>query len=198
LRAKPSNTCCKQAQAAGVRLIEADIGGAACQPPQKTDELIQPAAGNRQRKERGITMFRINSFKTNKTMIWLLSSAVSLTLAASLPIWGLARDAKQDHSGHAMGQEMKAPQTAREHREHAEQYQKKAAEYRKEAEAHRKMLADYSKTVARNPKDTNENAYVKKMRRHCQKYSNAAEALAQEADEMAKFHTMRAKETEGK
>lgn len=95
-------------------------------------------------------------------------------------------------------QELKAPHTAQEHREHAEQYQKKAAEYRKEAEAHRKMLADYSKTVARNPKDPNENAYIKKMRLHCEKYSKAAEALALEADEMAKFHTMRAKEVEGK
>jgi hypothetical protein len=93
---------------------------------------------------------------------------------------------------------MKAPQTTQEHRERAEQYQKKAAEYRKEAEAHKKMLADYSKTVARNPKDTGENAYIKKMRLHCEKYIKAAEALAQEADEMAKYHTMRAKEMEGK
>ena len=38
------------------------------------------------------------------------------------------------------------------------------------------MLADYSKTVARNLKDTGENAYIKKMRLHCEKYINAAEA----------------------
>jgi len=138
------------------------------------------------------------SFKTNTTTMRLLISAVALMLTAGLSIWGMAQEAKQDHSGHAMGQEMKAPHTAQEHREHAEQYQKKAAEYRKEAEAHRKMLAEYSKTVAKNPKDTVENAYIKKMRLHCQKYSKAAEALAQEADEMAKFHTMRAKEVEGK
>lgn len=137
------------------------------------------------------------SLKTNTTTMGLLISAVTLMLTAGLS-WGMAQEAKQDHSGHAMGQEMKAPHTAQEHREHAEQYQKKAAEYRKEAEAHRKMLADYSKTVARNPKDTNENAYIRKMRLHCQKYSKAAEAFALEADEMAKFHTMRAKEVEGK
>ncbi|MBL8208882.1 MAG: hypothetical protein JNM09_31985, partial [Blastocatellia bacterium] len=53
-------------------------------------------------------------------------------------------------------------------------------------------------TVAKNPKDSTENPYIKKMRLHCEKYSKAAEALAQEADEMAKFHTMRAKEMEGK
>jgi hypothetical protein len=102
----------------------------------------------------------------------------------------------QDQHNHS--QEMKAPQTAQEHGARAEHYQKQAEEYRKEAEAHRKMLADYSKTVARNPKDTIESRYIKKMRIHCQKFSKAAEALALEAEEMAKFHTLRAKEVEGK
>jgi uncharacterized protein HemX len=136
------------------------------------------------------------SLKTNTTTRRLLLSLVALTLTAGLSIWGMAQEAKHDHSAHA--QEMKAPQTAQEHRERAEQYQKKAAEYRKEVEAHKKMLADYGKTVARNPKDTGENAYIKKMRLHCEKYIKAAESLAQEADEMAKYHTMRAKELEGK
>jgi len=136
------------------------------------------------------------SLKTNTTTMRLLISVVALILIAGLSILGMAQDAKQDHSAHV--QEMKAPQTAQEHRERAEQYQKKAAEYRKEAEAHKKMLADYSKTVAKNPKDTGENAYIRKMRLHCEKYINAAEALAQESDEMAKYHTMRAKEMEGK
>ena len=127
-----------------------------------------------------------------------LAAGALLMLAASFSTSALAQDAKQDHSGHVMGQDMNMPHTAQEHREHAEQYQKKAAEYRKEAEVHRKMLTDYSKTVARNPKDTGESGYIRKMRLHCQKYSRAAEALAQEAEEMAKFHTMRAKEVEGK
>jgi uncharacterized protein HemX len=136
------------------------------------------------------------SLKTNTAAMRLLIGVVALMLTAGLSIWGIAQNAKPDHS--AQAQEMKVPQTAQEHRERAEQYQKKAAEYRKDAEAHKKMLADYSKTVATNPKDTLENAYIKKMRLHCEKYSKAAEALAQEADEMAKFHTMRAKELEGK
>jgi hypothetical protein len=136
------------------------------------------------------------SITSNTKTMRLLIGVVALMLTAGLSIWGAAQDAKQDHSAHA--QEIKAPQTAQEHRERAEQYRKKAAEYRKEAEAHKKMLADYSKTVAKNPKDTGENAYIKKMRLHCEKYSNAAEALAQEAEEMAKYHTMRAKEMEGK
>ena len=135
---------------------------------------------------------------TMATTIKTLVAGVLLMLAASLSITALARDAKQDHSGHVMGQNMKMPHTAQEHREHAEHYQRKAAEYRKESEAHKKMLVDYSKTVARNPKDTGESGYIRKMRLHCQKYSKAADSLAQEAKEMAKFHTMRAKEVEGK
>jgi hypothetical protein len=144
-------------------------------------------------------MNTINKQITHKRMaaaIRTLTAGALLALVTALPVPSLAQDAKHDHSMQV--QEMKAPQTAQEHRERAEQYQKKAAEYRKEAEAHRKMLADYSKTVARNPKDTAENAYIKKMRLHCEKYIKAAEALAQEADEMAKYHTMRAKEMEGK
>ena len=131
--------------------------------------------------------------------IYRITLGLTLLLAiGALNFHAVAKDTKQDHSGHAMGQDMKMPQTAQEHRDHAEHYQKKAAEYRKEAEAHRKMQADYSKTVARNPKDTGENPYIKKMRLHCERYSKAADALAQEAEEMAKFHTMRAKEMEGK
>jgi hypothetical protein len=130
------------------------------------------------------------------TTFAILSAVALLAFVMGLPALALAQDDKHDHSMHA--QELKVPQSAQEHREHAEQYQKKAAEYRKEAEVHRKMLAEYSKTVAKNPKDSTENAYIKKMRLHCEKYSRAAEALAQEADEMAKYHTMRAKEMEGK
>lgn len=140
-------------------------------------------------------MFRIDSFKTNATTMRFLTGAFALMLIASFSIFGMAQDTKHDH---AMGQEMKAPQTAQEHRERAAEYEKKAAAYRQEAASHRKMLTEYSKTVAQNPKTTIENAYIKKMRLHCEKYSKAAEALAQEADEMAKFHTMRAKEMEGK
>ncbi len=144
------------------------------------------------------TKIRQKTLNTMTATVKFLSAVALLAFVMALPTSMLGKDTKQDHSGHAMGQEMKAPHTAQEHREHAERYQKKAAEYRKEAEAHRKMLADYSKTVAKLPKDTGESGYIKKMRLHCQKYSKAAEALALEADEMAKFHTMRAKEMEGK
>jgi len=143
------------------------------------------------------TMLETISKRNNRTT-WLLGSALALLLAIAVPVFSRAEVAAQDHSGHASGQEMKVPQTAKDHYELAERYQKKAAEYREEIEAHKKMLAEYSKGVAKNPKDTGENPYIKKMRLHCEKYIGAAENLEREAAEMAKFHTFRAKELEGK
>jgi hypothetical protein len=135
----------------------------------------------------------MNNIIAKTTRIVVAAAALILAVMAFNP-----PASAQDHAGPQSGQEMKAPQTAPEHRERAEYYKKKAAEYRAEAESHKKMQADYNKGVAKNPKDTGENPYVKKMRLHCEKYINAAENLAREADEMAKFHEMRAKEVEGK
>jgi hypothetical protein len=132
------------------------------------------------------------------TITWLLASAMTLMLSLAIPILSRGEGAPQDHSSHAVGQEIKIPQTAKDHYELAERYQKKAAEYRQEIEMHKKMLADYSNGVVKNPKDTSENPYIKKMRLHCEKYINAVENMEQEAAEMAKFHTLRAKELEGK
>ncbi|MBL8202691.1 MAG: hypothetical protein JNM09_00575 [Blastocatellia bacterium] len=139
-------------------------------------------------------MFENNQHKNSPATIWLAISALSLLLALAAPSYG--QEAKQDHATHS--QEMKIPQTAKDHYELAERYQKKAAEYRQEIEMHKKMLADFSKRVARNPKDTGENPYIRKMRLHCEKYIKATTSAAQEAEEMAKFHTFRARELEGK
>lgn len=138
-----------------------------------------------------------NTMKTsNRVTGGLLAAAILLMLTVAVSVPGAA--VRQDHSGQAAMQEMKIPQTAQDHRQHAEHYQKKAMEYRADVAAHKKMLAEYSKRVAQSPKSTTENPYIKKMRLHCEKYIRAAEALALEAEEMAKFHTFRAKELEGK
>jgi len=103
----------------------------------------------------------------------------------------------QNPCDHSSGKEMKVPQTPQEHRGRAEYYKEKATEYRMEAESHRQMLKDYSKSVAKVPKETTEDPYIKKMRLHCEKYIKAAENLARESEEMARYHEMRAKEMEG-
>jgi hypothetical protein len=143
-------------------------------------------------------MLEINGQRNSKTTTWLIVSALSLLLAFAAPIMSRAQESKQDHSGHAQEQEVKIPQTVQDHLDLAEHYRKNAAEYRQEIEIHKKMLAEYSKGVARNPKDTVENPYIRKMRLHCEKYIGVAEGLAREADEVAKFHTFRARELEGK
>lgn len=132
------------------------------------------------------------------TFIRLFAANALLVLATAVTSSALTWNSMPSQAGNVAGQEVKVPQTAEEHRARAEHYRRKAAEYREEVTAHKKMLADYSKHVARNPKDPIENAYIRKMRLHCGKYIEAAETLALEAEEMAKYHAQRAKELEGK
>jgi hypothetical protein len=143
-------------------------------------------------------MLEINGQRSSKTTTWLVISALGLLLAFAAPIMSRAQESKEAHSAHASGQEMKIPQTVQDHLNLAEGYRKRAGEYRQEIEAHKKMLANYSKRVARNPKDTGENPYIKKMRLHCEKNIGDAENFARDAGEMAKYHTFRARELEGK
>jgi hypothetical protein len=123
------------------------------------------------------TAITINRIRTR-----LLLSAIALLLAIAVPV---------------SAQEMKVPETAKDHREMAEHYQKVAAQTREDIEMHKKMLADFNQATVKTPK-TGENPYSKKMRLHCDKYIKASEALAAEADASAKFHDLRAKELEGK
>lgn len=120
--------------------------------------------------------------KINGTRTRLLLAAVTLLIAMAVPVFA---------------QEMKIPETAKDHHEMAEHYQKVAAQTREEIEMHKKMLADFNQAAVKNPK-TGENPYSKKMRLHCGKYIKASEALAAEADASATFHNFRAKELEGK
>ena len=120
----------------------------------------------------------------------LLVAAMTLLLAITVPVVAQAAQADSTYK-------MKVPESAKDHSEMAEHYQKVAAETREDIEMHKKMLADFLKSVASNPK-AGENPYAKKMRLHCERYIKAAEGLAAEADASAKFHTLRAKEVEGK
>ena len=129
--------------------------------------------------------------KVNGTINRLMLATITLLLAMTVPV--VAQGPEQGDSTHAM----KAPETAQNHIEMAIHYQKIEAQTRQEIEMHKKMLADFNQTVAQYPK-AGENPYSKNMRLHCEKYDKAAEVLAAEAAESAKFHTLRAKELEGK
>jgi hypothetical protein len=113
---------------------------------------------------------------------------LSLSLVAGT---GLATEAP------AHAQEAKAPVTAADHLQMAKMYQDKAASYRKDAEFHRKMIEEYKSQAASSPK-TGPNPWFTKMQKHCQMLIKDAEKLATDAEKSAEFHTLRAKEVEGK
>jgi len=131
--------------------------------------------------------------KHTKVINGLLLGAMVALAAIALSIGSPRATAQTDSNRTA-----KVPQTAQEHYALADRYQKEATELRGEIEQHNQMLAEYSKDVAKNPKATGENSYIKNMRLHCEKYVKAAENLMAEDTELAKFHTLRAKELEGK
>ena len=132
--------------------------------------------------------------RNNRTTSRVLLGAMALLLAIAVPAF--TRGAQQGQPSHEMKM-MKVPETATDHQEMAEHYQKQAAELRMDIGMHKQMLADFNKGVAAHPK-AGENPYSKSMRLHCEKYIKAAELLEQEAVDSAKFHDLRAKELKGK
>lgn len=94
-------------------------------------------------------------------------------------------------------QDAKVPVTAEDHLALSKSYAEKAAAYRAEAEYHRKMAEAYKKSVATSPKAP-PNPWVVKMEKHCQAIARDAEKLASDAQKAADYHTLRAKELQGK
>ena len=93
--------------------------------------------------------------------------------------------------------DVNVPQTTADHMALAKQYAEKATAYRAEAEHHRKMSAAYAKSVATSPKNPS-NPWAVKMQKHCMALVKDAEKLAADAQKAADYHTLRAKELEGK
>ena len=92
----------------------------------------------------------------------------------------------------------KVPQTVADHLALAKSYQEKAAAYRREAAYHRAMAEEYRKSVPAPPKIRGENPWAKKMEAHCLTIAADAERMAKDADTAAQFHTLRARELQGK
>jgi hypothetical protein len=96
----------------------------------------------------------------------------------------------------AAAQEVTLPATAAEHEATAKKYREEAASYRKNAAEHKKMADAYAKEHAK-PK-TGSNPYIVKMQKHCAALVADYEKLATDAEKMAEYHTLRAKEEAGK
>ena len=109
-------------------------------------------------------------------------SAIALTLAVS--VCAVAQP--------------KAPESAADHLALAKSYQEKATAYRKEAAEHKAMAEAYKKSVPPPPKSGGENPFAKKMEAHCRAIAADAEKLAADDEKAAEYHTLRAKELQGK
>ena len=99
--------------------------------------------------------------------------------------------------GGAFAEDVKVPATVADHTALAKQYTEKAAAYKAEADSHRKMAEAYKKSVATTPKAP-PNPWVTKMEKHCQALAKDFDKLAADAQKAADYHTLRAKELEGK
>jgi hypothetical protein len=93
--------------------------------------------------------------------------------------------------------DVEVPATVADHMALAQQYTDKAAAYRAEAEHHRKMSGAYKQGAATSPKNPS-NPWAVKMHKHCMAFVKDAEKLAADAQKAADYHTLRAKELEGK
>ena len=92
----------------------------------------------------------------------------------------------------------KVPESAADHLALAKTYQDKAAAYRKEAADHKAMAEAYKKSATPGSKGGGENPWAKKMDAHCKAIATDAEKLATDAEKAAEYHTLRAKELQGK
>ena len=99
----------------------------------------------------------------------------------------------------AVADDVKLPQTPAEHEAMAKQYKDQAAQYKKVADDHRAMAAAYKKTIAMPESKTGQkNPLLVKMEKHCAALAKDADKLAADAEKAADYHTMRAKELQGK
>jgi hypothetical protein len=100
-------------------------------------------------------------------------------------------------AGGAFADDVKVPDTAAEHEAMAKSYTDKAAEYRKIAAEHKTMAESYAKAHP-DAKGGQKNPWNAKMAKHCQMLAKDAEKLAGDEQKAADFHSMRAKELQGK
>jgi len=97
----------------------------------------------------------------------------------------------------ARAEEMKLPQTVAEHQARAKSYEEKVAAWRAEAAYHRDMAAAFKKTHP-DRKSGAVNRAAAEMEKHCMNIVKDVEKAAGEAEELARFHHLRAMELEGK
>jgi hypothetical protein len=102
-------------------------------------------------------------------------------------------------SATALADEVKIPQTTAEHEALAKSYKDQAAQYKKVGDDHRAMAEAYKKSIAMPvSKGGVKNPGLVKMEKHCAMLAKDADKLAADAEKAADYHTLRAKELQGK
>lgn len=97
----------------------------------------------------------------------------------------------------ALADDAKVPATSAEHETLAKQYKDQAAQFKKVGDDHRAMAAAYAKAHP-DSKGGAKNPWNTKMQKHCEALAKDADKLAADADKAAEYHTLRAKELQGK
>jgi len=97
----------------------------------------------------------------------------------------------------AFADDVKVPATSAEHEALAKQYKDQAAQYKKLGDDHRAMAAAYAKAHP-DSKGGVKDTWNAKMQKHCQALAKDADKMAADADKAAEYHTLRAKELQGK
>jgi flagellar biosynthesis/type III secretory pathway M-ring protein FliF/YscJ len=105
-----------------------------------------------QQAHEDMTMLENMTKKSIKPKTQILASAMALLLTIGMTAVLQVKSAAQDQPSNEMQMEMKVPETAKDHHEMAEHYQKIEAQIRQEIEMHNKMLAEFKKTATENPK----------------------------------------------
>jgi hypothetical protein len=97
----------------------------------------------------------------------------------------------------SFAEDAKVPTTAAEHEALAKQYKDQAAQFKKVGDEHRAMSDAYA-AAHPDSKGGVKNQWNVKMQKHCQMLSKDADKVAADAEKAADYHTLRAKELQGK
>jgi len=97
----------------------------------------------------------------------------------------------------SFAEDAKVPTTTAEHEALAKQYKDQAAQFKKVGDEHRAMADAYAKAHP-DAKGGVKNTWNVKMQKHCAALAKDADKLAADAEKAADYHSLRAKELQGK
>ncbi len=92
---------------------------------------------------------------------------------------------------------VRIPQTAGEHRAMAESYRLKAIAYEREAQTHQLMCEEYKFRISIPKNQLAAGPSVMEAQKHCERYVRDTTDLAENARELAQYHTAQAKALRG-